>query len=230
MARTATLLDLRTRAKTRADMTGSAFLSDTEWHELINQSLAGYYDLLVNAQVAPVKTTTITGVDGTVSYALPADFYVVVNVARLDATGNVIAELERYDLANLATQMMTGDKDYPDYRVQGATFGSAAPALALAPSPTTGLIVQVTYVPVSPVLVADGDVMDGINGWEEYVVCDAAAKAVEKEEGDSRALLGRVAAAEARIQAQLPQRDQFKSQQIRDVTRGDLTGLPWRRP
>jgi hypothetical protein len=42
----------------------------------------------------------------------------------------------------------------------------------------------VWYVPKLTTLSADGDTVDGISGWTEYIIVDACIKALAKQESD----------------------------------------------
>jgi len=40
------------------------------------------------------------------------------------------------------------------------------------------------YVPRCPVLVNDTDIVDGVNGWEQYIIASVCAKVMVKQEMD----------------------------------------------
>ena len=71
-----TLLQLRTQARDRADMTNSLFIADAELNNYINSSIAELHDLLIGAYDSyySILTSTFNTVSGTATYALPADF------------------------------------------------------------------------------------------------------------------------------------------------------------
>jgi hypothetical protein len=62
------------------------------------------------------------------------------------------------------------------YRVVGVT-------IEFNPVPTYGTY-TVKYVPVVDDLVADSDTLDGVLGWEEYIVVAVSIDVLMKEEGD----------------------------------------------
>ncbi len=69
------LLQLRTRARQRADQVGSTFVTDSELTNLINLGLAELYDQVVSAfEDYFTISTTLTVVSGSTA-PLPADFY-----------------------------------------------------------------------------------------------------------------------------------------------------------
>lgn len=56
-------------------------------------------------------------------------------------------------------------------------------------------------------MLRDTDILDGVNGWEEYVTIDAAIKALRKEESDTSILMAEKAAMMKRILDSAPNRD-----------------------
>jgi hypothetical protein len=68
------------------------------------------------------------------------------------------------------------------YRLVGNT-------IMFIPTPSAGQIIGLWYFPRLTQLLADTDVMDGISGWTEYVIVDAAIKALRKEESDTQELM-----------------------------------------
>jgi hypothetical protein len=59
------------------------------------------------------------------------------------------------------------------YQIQGTNIN-------FLPTPTAGYNVTVNYVPTAPILSAPYDTLNSVNGWEEYVVLDAAMKCLIK--------------------------------------------------
>ena len=68
-------------------------------------------------------------------------------------------------------------------------------------------------------LVADSDAMDGVNGWEEYVVLDAAIKSLLKDESYEKvnALEQRKGMMLRRIQDIMSERDSGAAARVNDV-------------
>ncbi len=63
----------------------------------------------------------------------------------------------------------------------------------------------------------DSTLLEGISGWEEYVVIDSAIKAQIKQEGDVAPLLQQKADMKARIEAMAEARDQGQAFHVSDV-------------
>lgn len=190
MAGNVTLSALRTRIRQRSDQehTASSFVTDAEINGLINTSYAELYGNLVRSGIQSSETTYSVPVDGSESYALPADFYAMLGVFQV-VNGHSI-RLRRHDVRHRPNSTDRGDA--LTYRLSGMT-------VILNPRPTSGTY-EIVYVPIPGTLTADDDELDGVLGWEEYVVLDCAIKILDKEESESRHLRAERERLLARIQ------------------------------
>lgn len=218
-----TLAQLRTRVRQRADMVGSAFVSDAEVDGYLNASADELYDVLVGKFVDQyvAEAALVTGVglpaplplDLTGStVALPSDFHKLLDVSlQMDGQWRT---LKRY-VWREATELRNASASLEDtrYQLQGAR-------LKLLPTPPEGLNLNVAYVPTRPQMVEDDDVLEGCNGWEEYVVVDAAVKCQDKEETDSSALRADKAALLLRIEKAAENREPTQPARVVDVHGG----------
>jgi len=232
MPSTMTLAQLRTASKQRADMVNSTFVEDSEWDSYINQSIYELYDLLVQKYgddyyvADPFYVTT----DGTNHlFDLPDDFYKVLCVSiQLQGSNNSdpngwtvlkpfnIQEKDQYILPNIQTF----------YGVTNMRYRIRGNKLWLNPLPAGGQRVQVLYVPRFEELTSDDETFDGISGWTEYVIVDAAIKALEKEESDTMALENRKAGLKARIESAAENRDAGNPATVTDSRANDV-GFPF---
>lgn len=174
----ATLAQLRTRVRQRSDneFSGSNFITDDEITQLLNTSYQELYGLLERSGLHLAEELLTITADGSASYDLPADYYATLAVFRVD--GNYRTYLPRHSLRVRPSTAITGAAS--SYRVVGST-------LVFLPTPTDGTY-EVIYIPVPGELSADEDTVDGVLGWEEYLVIDCAIKILEKEESDVTAL------------------------------------------
>jgi hypothetical protein len=200
MARLVTLLQLRTRLEQRADIAGDQSLTTAEKTDLVNQSLTEVWDE-ITAETPPdyalTEAPAITTVAGTLAYSLPSDFYKMRAVQVDEGSGR------RRSL----------DEMQPEQRMTLV-------------APAGGETVYLEYIPVCTTLVADGDTIDGVNGWDELAVCVAALQVYAKKRMDPpRALLMREQTTRARIQA-LGRRDAGTAPRLHR-TRARLDGWPW---
>lgn len=158
MALTQTLLQLRTRLRELTDTENDTHLSDAELTSYINSAITYAYDLLVAGSPSDyfMKTTTFPTVVGSDSYTLPTDFYKLRALYVLEQPG-------------LYRPLMPCQEE----------------ELVELWAPTAVATLRMDYIPCATPLALDGDTFDGINGWEELVLQQAAIDVKNKREEDS---------------------------------------------
>ncbi|SRR5258706_1686624 len=196
-----TLLQLRDRAKQESDNVGQSFLTDAEWNTNINASYQEVYGLFVQAYGSdyfvkdPAYTFVTDGVNQ--KFALPSDFFKLLGVAVQVSSPQQFVPLRPYAVAD---------------RFRASMFNTIIPA--------AGQTVQLEYVPTLTLLAQDADVMDvniSANGGEEYIVADAAIKALRKEESDTSPFASAKEALKLRLEAETENRDAANPSRIVDV-------------
>jgi hypothetical protein len=228
---------LRYQAKLRADMLNSNFVTQDEWDILINQSSQELYGLLVQKfgedyflaplqvfstsgqQFYPLPNGTnflnINGIPNPSGTPAPACFKVYgvdlnsygANLS--NATGWVsmsrfnIADRNKYNLfLGAASNNVSGQYCQFQYREMGTN-------LEILPI-NSGQYLRLWYVPLSPQLLLDTDMLPfSYSGWHEYVVVDAASKALAKQQlfDQAQELTMRKQALEIRIETEAANRD-----------------------
>lgn len=182
MARSFILSALRTRARRRADQESTLFVSDAEANQYISASYAELYDILVKSGLSYFETDATVNATGASVYALPADHYATLAVHyQVQASPARYVPLALLQPAYRHAAEYSGASRAYVYRVVGTN-------LELLPAPATGGVYRHTYVPAPADLTADGNSVDGVSGWEEFIVVDAAIKMRTKEESDTAAL------------------------------------------
>lgn len=191
MARTATLAQMRARVRRHADLRTSQFWVDSEVNDQLNHHLAHLYDRLVGAHgeryYEKATPASITTVPGTAGYALPADFY---KLSRVSAIVN--------------------GREHRLERFADSEIDGTLPV-------TRALSVSLYYVPACPVLAADGDTFDGINGWEEYPILLTAIDIKQASEEDTTTLFNLLAVQEQRLARIVKPRDKAQAFRVGDV-------------
>jgi hypothetical protein len=86
------------------------------------------------------------------------------------------------------------------YRLNGNT-------LMFIPTPSAGQTFTVWYIPRVNQLLQDTDMADGVNGWIEYIITDAAIKAMQKQEADVSVLMAQKQMLKQRIEESAMNRD-----------------------
>jgi hypothetical protein len=208
-------------------MNGSLFISEAELGDYVNASAQELYDVLVGAfqdyYLSLTSNTTLTSGQDTIS--LPADFYKLRGIDRLLDGGSEWQTVQPFSFAERNDrQGMVGLTSYT-YQDSGIRYRLQGASIKLTPTDDCAGTYRVWYVPNMPALVADSDTFDGINGWEDYVVVDAAIKCLMKEESSTTGLERQKSALLKRIQDMSVQRDSGAPEVI--VATGNRTSVMW---
>jgi hypothetical protein len=220
------LLELRTRAQQRADRVNSNFVTTAEWNAYLNASARELYDLLITSYedyfVAPRLSITT---DGTASFDLPTGqnyssapaLYKLYGVdLGVSAAQDAWITLKKFDFIarNRYVFPQQGSTALGVNNLQYRVLGSK---IQFIPTPSAGQTIGLWYFPRLTTLMRDYDILDGISGWEEYVVVDAAIKALRKEESDTQELMSEKMGLKQRIEEAAQGRDAGQPDTISDV-------------
>ena len=218
MAQTVTLSSLQEQSRQRADLEDSNFISDSELTGYINSSYAELYDVLVTAFVDYYLTSSELSIATGNSIPLPSDFYklrgVDYKLSTTDWVNLYKYNFERRNSQNRDTIRTFKGEPTRQYRLQGSN-------LVIEPEDQAIGDYRLWYVPVYTKLVATTDTLDGVNGYEEYIVIDAAIKMGIKEETDVQGLMVQKAQILKRITDAAAERDIGQPEVIAD-TQTDL--------
>jgi hypothetical protein len=193
-------------------MVGSAFVADSglgldAWINEANQKLHGMLvDALGEEYVS--SSASFTTIANTSDYAVPASFYKLYGVD-LDYHG-IMRSLKQYTRAERNTYREFHPEFLPRYSLVGTN-------IRLYPIPTAGLTGAVLYAPEATTLVNAGDTVNYPNGWERFIVIDAAIQALAKEESDVRTLAAERAAIIKEIEQTKEQRDLATPKRVVDL-------------
>jgi len=214
-----TLSGTRDAVRQRADIVNSQFITDPELNSYINQSYFELYDILIQkyGENYYVDSGSFTTDGQTQQYPLTGSFYKLLGVdlqlagSDPDAYFTVrpfnFAERNRYAVPNM--QSFYGVTNLR-YRVHGNN-------IFLTPTPTGGQVVRYWFVPRMNTLDTDNATFDGVSGWTEYIIVDAAIKCMQKEESDTSVLQGQKTALIQRIEAAAANRDAGNPATVSDV-------------
>jgi hypothetical protein len=189
----------------RADKLNSLYLTTDEWNFNINQSANELYDMLVvkfgeDYFFAPPLIISLTGAQ---SYPLPNGSNYPVNgsfAPALYKLNGIDANVSGYALGPNAGWVPLARSNWSD-RDRYTTWPGQAGALNniyqmsyrdmgnnlfLFPA-NTNMVIQIWYVPILTQMLLDTDMLPfSISGWSEYVIIDAAMKAMIKEESTQK--------------------------------------------
>lgn len=224
-----TLLQLRTAARQRADMENSQFVQDSELTSYINQSYFELYDILVQKYGSNyfIQSPYVFTTDGVNQFfSLPTDFYKLAGISVQYVGANYsYMPIKQGSFADM--QMLSGVLNTLPIWSGAVKYALQSNKIWLAPLPPAGQKVQLFYVPKLTPLSLDTDVVDGISGWDEYIVTDAAIKCMQKEESDVSILAAQKAALLKRIENAAANRDTASAATFTDVS--DDNHNPWGR-
>jgi len=230
MARNVTLSELQSQARQRADQENSNFISDSELQGYINASIAELHDMLVSSYGGDYNLdthffVTSNSVD---EYDLPSDFYKLRGVD-INTSNDVSASngwhvlkpftFEERNDGDLNFSSRSTFLDFSRYRM-------VKDSIRFSPTPDGGNAVRLWYVPSAAVLTGSAETLDGVNGFEEYVIVDAAIKMMQKEESDVSVLLAQKAQLQRRIKEMTENRDIGSPDRITDVQYNPYFGSP----
>lgn len=224
---------LRLLAQQRSDMVNSQYITVPEWNTYINQSYFELYDILIQAYgneyyvAAPYQFTT----DGSVGYSLPTDFYKLLGVdLNVNSANNAWVTINKFNFID-RNRYVYPQNNVNALGVPGLRYRLVGNNLQFIPTPSSGQILQLWYIPRMSQLLQDTDICDGVSGWTEYIIVDAAIKAMQKEESDVTVLALQKQALIDRIQAAAENRDAGQPDTISDTRRNsDPFGYGWDGP
>lgn len=224
MARSVSLTTLITRVRQRVDIEAASAMArfpDAELTDNLNESLAELYDLIREAwgqEYFRATSPVINTVAGTSLYSLPADFLSLISVDVM-INGQLAVNARRFNekQANALRAIPFGPVQWNMYTP--IYYRPRASNIEFLPTPNGVYQIFLNYIPTPTRLVSGGDTFDGIGGWEEYAVLDAAIKAMKKDNDyETVGSLEQSKAAMAdRIRRMAPQRDAGEPEVARDI-------------
>lgn len=225
-----TLLDLRTELRRRIDRVNSNFFTNPELNQYLSKSYKELYDILIQKfgddyYVAdPYDFTT----DGSETYDLPEDFYKLLGVdAQYNGSTatNGWVTLRQFMFQERNAYTMPNYQAF--YGITNLRYRLRDNSLWFTPVPISGQLLRLYYCPRPDDLTDDADTVDGVSGWEEYIICDAAIKCMVKEESDPSAFAAQKVALLQRIESAAENRNAGQPQTVSDVNQSFWPYGPW---
>ena len=224
-----TLGAVRLAAQQKADMVNSDFISKQEWNDYINKSYAALYDLLIQTYADDYYVATpfsiATDARTPPLYNLPSNFYKLLGVDLAINGTDTWATLIKHAFAHRNQYPYSlGNTVIGTQRIKYRLMGQQINFMGAGDART----LRLWYIPRPTTLQADYHVLDGVSGWDEYVVLDAAIKAMGKEESDPSLLIVKQQEIKDRLDAVANNRDAGMPEGVSDV-RGyeDQGGFGW---
>lgn len=224
MARTFTAGELRTRVRDHADMANSSFVSDAEMLRYLSANYCALYDELVTADPERFRTeqTITVGTDTDTSgrkFAVASDYYGTIKIS-YNTDNNTRdplrraygTELDRYNYSQTDTS-----------EVWAPVHNTTTPAtqkIELLPPPNSGEVYTHTYIVAPAELTTASDTVNGVSGWEKYIILLTVLDCRDKEETPTGSVERQIAAFQERLQRMRYNRDAANSGRVVN-TRGD---------
>lgn len=207
-----TLASLRLQCQQQTDLVNSGFVSNAEWLGYINSSYLELYGNIVQhfgndyfvqstATGFPITTTGLTQF-----YALPTDFFKMLGLDLQLSSPGGWASLREFAFADRNKYSNLTNSEFP----------------------AAGQVLRLFYVPRATLLASDSDTIDGVNGWEEFIIVDASIKALAKEESDVSVFEARRQQLETRLAAEIENRNAGESARIVDTRGKGSYGMRYR--
>lgn len=200
-----TLAQLKTRARSRANMPVVGFVTDAELLDWVNEGLSIIHGKLVSAygEKYVESQSVLTTVSGQSDYSLPADFFKLWGIDLPIAGRTRTLRPYTYNERNIYKDARFSNVAPPRYTIVGT---APTAILRLLPTPPSA-VGTIFYAPEYTKLALDADAWITINGWEKYVVAYAAQQMLMKEESDIRELTKQIDTWDAELDELAENRD-----------------------
>lgn len=192
---------LRYNSQLKADKLNSQYLTTDEWNFNINQSAAELYDILITNYgedyfMAPYLLLPLVGLDfyplpdgsnypimGVNSPALYKLLGVDANISGASAGPNAgWVPLSRFNWSDRDKYTTFPGQAGALNNIYQMSYRQMGSNLFILPANLNQLL-RLSYVPILPQMLLDTDMLAfSISGWSEFVIVDAAIKAMDKEE------------------------------------------------
>lgn len=208
--------ELRLRSQQRANMVNSPVPTLPEWNFQINQACDEFYDMVLTAYedyyVAPRLTIQTDGSsmydipDGVNNNGAPAMYKLYGVDLGLNGSNDAWITLKKFDFISRnryvypqLTQNVIGA-----FRLEYRLVGQK---IMFIPTPSAGMTFGLWYFPRRPRLLQGSDMIDTINGWDQYIIARAAKYALDREESDTDKLDAEILFLKTRIEEAAQNRD-----------------------
>ena len=172
-------------AQQRTNKENSGLYTPQELMSMVNQSYKAFYDKIITAYgddyyvATPYSYTTAQNLQ---LYPLPPDFYklLLCEVALNPQDPNSYVTIKQFNF--IQKNLFNYPNQYTMYGITNLRYRLNGNNLMLVPQTQGGQTIRIWYAPRPNQLLNTTDIVDGISGWEEYIVNDMCIKMLVKEE------------------------------------------------
>ena len=185
-----TVANLVLEAQQRCNKENSQFYTQQELISMVSQSYKELYDVVVTAYgddyYLATPYTYLTGQNQQM-YPLPNDFYklLLVEVALNPTDPNSYVTIRQFMLRE--KNKWNYPNQYTMFGITNIRYRLEGNNLMIVPQTQGGQTLRIWYVPRPNQLIYPTDLVDGISGWEEYIIADVCIKMLVKEESNEQA-------------------------------------------
>lgn len=183
-----TVGNIMLESKQRCDKVNTENITQQEWVSMINQSYKELYDILIQKfadeyyVATPYSYTTSQDLQ---LYPLPTDFYKLLLVECALNPGDQNSWVTLREFQFIQKNLYNYPNVYTFYGITNLRYRLTGTNLNIVPVPQGGQTIRIWYAPRPSQLISLNQTVDGVSGWEEYIVADVCRKAMIKEESDS---------------------------------------------
>ena len=223
---TITLAQIIAKARQRADMEGSLFVTDNELTGYINIGISEIHDFITGVFEDYYVSKTVFALPQNNPQPLPSDFYKSLG-CDFDI-GGVIYSLRPFQFSE---RNAYANPYYINTALPNVFYSIRGKNIEFIPQTTISGSVNFYYIPECQYFAEDGTDLNEqlvvlapqiIRGYEEYLILDAALKCLIKEESDITIMLALREAQKKRIMDMAARRDAGEPYRITDITTGTL--------
>lgn len=205
---------LISRVRTLTDTQNTNAVSDAEITVFINTALATLRDIIIGAdEDFEISSQSYTST-GSEFFDLPADFY------QLRGVDYVVSSTESHTLTPFSFTERNKNRNvnalYRFNTFSSYSYHLVGTQLQIIPTPASGVAFKMWYIPNYTAL-SGSDTFNFYNGWDEFVVMDAAIKVATKVEDDPSPFIRERTVHATRIKSAATSRNHSISETVTDI-------------
>jgi hypothetical protein len=157
-------------------------------------------------QMTQAATSTASSIAITIGLVVPAfQKLMLAEIALNPGDSNSWVTIRKYQ--RIQQNLWNFPNVYTFYGITNIRYRITGSNIQLVPLASSGQTFRIQYAPRPLTLMQDTDTVDGVAGFEELIIIDAAIKAMQKEESDCSVLMAQKAEMLEQIEAAAANRD-----------------------
>lgn len=209
---------LECRQRTNKEKSG--FYTSQEMTSMVSQSYKSLYDKIVTAYGDDYYVATpysyTTGQNQQL-YPLPPNFYklLLLEVALNPQDPNSYVTVKQFMFRQ--KNLFNYPNQYTMYGITNIRYRLNGNNIMIVPQTQGGQTLRIWFAPRPSQLINQTDLVDGISGWEEYIVADVCIKMLAKEESDVSVYVRQLQVMDKRLDEMAKNRNIGEPQTVTDT-------------